>query len=272
MKTILILSLLSFPLFAQDFTFDKETNSAIPKHISELKEFKGKVFKNSGGKITDAEIGTRFAKTDIIVIKERSFAKLVLVDDSTMTVGASSELKFSEIKFIDKKNRSMIFDFIKGQVRATVKNKAKDNDIQFRTKVAVMGIRGTEILANHRTVNGLDLTEFALLSGKALVTQGTDFKTDLNKHEHLLLIDDVANAKVDHQKSTLSEEIIKKFEAEDAFLPFSEYRAMADVANKEVENAKNNSAAGADADGKNKKNWRENLKKLNEELKKNQKK
>lgn len=266
--------------YSQDFVFDKEKGRAVPSYIGQLKLIKGSAFKKSGENTKDVETGERFKKNDILVTNDKSFAKILLIDDTILSVGPESELKFDDIDFKDKSDRRMSFTLVKGQLTGNVKNKAANpGDIKFRTKYATMGVRGTYILMNAKAKNNLDIAEFALLSGKADVLDFKNQKFELNKGDRIVIIREASKDETKHEAKVLTEAEFNILNApgideEKDFKPFLPHFDL-----KEAE--KFFSAKAVDqkteevADNKReeeKPNWEENLQKLNQKLKENQKK
>lgn len=286
MKTILFALFLTTSLFAQDFEFDKEKGRAVPKYIAQIKLLKGKVFKMANGEMEEVEVGARFSKSDTLVTSELSFAKIVVVDDTMISIGPKSELKFANFNFVDKNNRQIGYELIKGQLRAHVKNKAKDGEIVFKTKLTAMGVRGTEILVNHQVFKNKPISEFALLSGVADLTDVKGVKHDLRESDRMVFVQDPmtlesANEKIQFNKAETDYLRALRMDDEKEFKPFMPYfipeKVSKDSALYSMLTGVTLSAAGKDEsqeepkrDGK--KNWRENLEKLNEKLRDNQKK
>lgn len=267
MKFIFIFLVCSTHLFAEDFTFDKESGQALPNFVAQLKVAKGKVFKSTAGNKVEVKVGTRFYKDDTIITNPDSFAQILIVDDTVMTLGSKSELNFADFKFVDKTNRQIVFSFIKGQIRGLIKNKAKEGDILVKTKLAVMGIRGTEILVNHQTIKNLEISEFALLSGSAQVKDDKNQNHDLSKTDRIVVIQNSNTKESTKNINKLSEAELNIFGDKNQFMNLFELTNLDQQANHapSVGDIKNNSDSNSD-DGE-KKDWRNNLKKLNEKLK-----
>lgn len=283
-KLILFLSLFSVSLFApskrlcaQDFTFDKDKGQAVPNFLCQLKLMKGKVYKKSGNDLVEVKLGERFVKSDTIVTSEQSIAKVLVVDDTIITIGPSSELSFENFEFMDKTNRKAVYNLIKGQLSGNVKNKAKDGDLQFKTKYTVLGVRGTEILMNFRTVNAIDVSEYALLSGKAEITDDKGGKHDITKGEHVVFLHDTGTKKSAIEKLKLSNDDQKnlkalKIDETKDFKPLMPYYKAEDVVMNSTEASVTGESTTAEEKRVDKKPWQENLKELNQKLKENNKK
>ncbi|HAZ11458.1 MAG: hypothetical protein A2X86_10770 [Bdellovibrionales bacterium GWA2_49_15] len=126
----------------------------------------------------DDEISAR----DTLITQERSMAQVTLIDGSTLTFGPKTKFNFRHMMFDEKKKRIIEFDLLYGQLRGTISKTAvgSENRVKVDTKTVSMGVRGTEIVMNHK-VEGVksELSEVALLSGDAQVrykTSGKVFK------------------------------------------------------------------------------------------------
>ncbi len=94
MNTIILCLIFSFPLFAQDFVFDKEKGKAVPSYIGQVKLFKGKALITKKGEKKDLGHGDRFAITDSIQTMDKSIVKIQMIDETIITVGPNSEMTF----------------------------------------------------------------------------------------------------------------------------------------------------------------------------------
>ncbi|MGE3608377.1 MAG: FecR domain-containing protein [Bacteriovoracaceae bacterium] len=280
MKFYFLCFFITQTLFAQDFTFDKNKGQTIPNYVGELKVFKGKVFKISpDGSKLEVQAGTRFFKNEAVITEEKSFAKIIMVDDTVMSLAQNSKLDFSEFKFIDKSNRHIVYSLVKGQLTGHVKIKAKEGDIQVKTKAAVMGIRGTEILVNHITIDDKEISQFALLSGSAEVVDYNKGKYPLEKAKMVTLIQDTVKNKLDNRKGQLSDELFKELSAPELdeetefkpFLPFTDLeQSQESNLHSALDNAHTENNHQLKENSPKAKGSFHNLQKLNEKLRKNQ--
>lgn len=273
MKLLIFLLVFSVSVRGEDYAFDKESGQAVPSFIGQLKIIKGEVYKLKQGKRVEVKTGTRFLKGETLVTGPLSFAQILIVDDSILNLSAKSELKFSDFKFIDKTDRKIVYSFIRGQIRGIVKNKAKDGDLIIKTKLAAMSIRGTELFVNHEQVNQLEVSEFALLSGNVLITDNNSLNTELNKSESLVVVNNPLTSKSANEKRTLTSKELSEIAQENEFLIFFNPKDL--VASSPLYALFNDpsgiavpsEAAHPTENNSHKKNWRNNLKKLNEKLK-----
>lgn len=273
--------------WAVDYTYDKDENRARPHYVGEVRHFRGKAFRLSEGKRKLVAEGTQFYKDDALITEERSIAKLSLVDETILTVGPNSEIKFENFEFKSKTDRR-IHSFIRGQLTGHVKNKAAAGDITVRTPNAVMGVRGTQFLVNHRSVKGLEISEYALLEGSVEVTDDKNKVHTLGKADKIVVVRDPKRGESGSQSSQLSAEELRSLESDHKdfgpefrpFLPFFDPRNVDASSGLFVflDPLRASSSAGtsapsdqAKAEPKDSGSF-DNLQKLNEQLKKNKRK
>jgi hypothetical protein len=165
MNVILLFLVLPLVAFGQDYKLNSQ-GQAIPSYVAKVRVLKGKVVSHSKGKAKPAKVGTQLYRNDTLSTGERSIVKIIMVDETFITLGPNSEIRFEDYQFVSKTDRR-IHSFVRGQLSSFVKNKAKPGDVVFRAGATTFGVRGTHLLINARTVNQVDVSEFALLSGSA---------------------------------------------------------------------------------------------------------
>jgi hypothetical protein len=144
MKLALIFSLI-LCLNISVFAADKEKGAA------KIIVLKGKVTALIGKKAKPLKKGDWLPVGAQVKTQERSFAKLLFIDKSTMNVGPSSQMKIDAFP----KEDAGIITLVKGQIRSKVtKNymdmKKKDKSKLFiKTKTAAMGVRGTDFQVSY---------------------------------------------------------------------------------------------------------------------------
>lgn len=276
MKTLLLLLSLSLTVLAADFEFDKQKGMAVPNYIGQVKLLKGKAFKIAQGQKQEIKVGARFHKNDTLITLAQSFVKFQVVDDTIMSIGPNSELNFAEFDFTTKTERKAVYSFVRGQLSGHVKSKAKEGDVVVKTKFAAMAIRGTEILVNHQTQKGIEISEFALLSGSALVSDDKDKKHDLFRSDRVVIAHDPTSDQTADLKLQLSTEEMDHLKASDKneetefkpFMPFIEPTKIS-LLNQvsPSETHVTNPSTSKELQGK---GTLHNLRKLNEKLRQNQ--
>jgi hypothetical protein len=263
MKILFALLFVSTTLMAEDFAYDPATGKAMPKFIGELKLVKGRVFKDNGGKRAGLKEGAQLYPGDTLVTEEKSFVRVLMVDQSTVNLGPNSELNFESFKYNSNTDRQSVYNLMKGQLRSIVKNKAKDGDIQFKTPQAVMGIRGTELLVNHQVIGKIDVSEFALLSGRADLNDAQGEQHTLVKNDRLILIGEAQPRK---KKLPLNKIEIDIMNNEEEFLPYSPLAAIDSNTTGTDSTTSSTEEAVTTPPGK---STSQNLEKLNEQLREN---
>jgi hypothetical protein len=167
---------------------------------------------------------------------------------------------------MNKKERNIVYELVRGQIKGHVVNKAQENDVVVKTKNATLGVRGTEIMVNHRTLNNLEVSEFALASGKAEVDNLIKkIKHELEKDDRVVIVEDQetkANATVTNKLDASEVKFIK--EDEEGFMPFFDIKDIKLVQNDTAPVDSGNSGERLE---KKQEGSLKNLEKLNEKLK-----
>ena len=279
MKIFLFLLLLTGAAFAEDFTYDPATGTASPKHVGELKILKGQAFKLVGEREAPVKIGTKFYQNDVLTTGEKSFVQVVIFDETKLNLGPNSSVKFEHFKFKSPEEREAVYHFLKGQLRALIKKTAKPGDIKFRTSVATMGVRGTELLVNHQHLNGVDVSQFALVQGKVEVTNFKGEKFELKQHDRVTVVRDEAKGLDASEQDRLNAADVKHLETDTSFLPLFELEGLsADSKIKGILTTAAATSPAASPEGQTPKATAPqqgsfgNLKKLNEQLEEEHKK
>ncbi len=167
-----------------------------------------------------------------------------------------------------------------------VKNPVKEGDLRYKTKHAVMGVRGTKLLLNYQLVGNQAISQFALSEGKAVVLEtGKRLSHDLVKGDHLVLVNDETKNASASDKLTLPPEEIEKLSSDVGEKEFKPLLPLFDISmagqgspfgqssDKFIEVNPNSKSDNPEMKLKKKdKSWQQNLDKLNEQLKDNQKK
>lgn len=263
MKLLFALLFVSTSLIAEDFAYDPATGKAMPKFIGEIKLVKGNVFREVQGQRAGVKEGSQLYPGDTLITEEKSFVRALMVDQTTVSLGPNSNLNFESFKYKSNTDRQAVYHLVQGQLRSAIKNKAKDGDLRFRAKDALMGIRGTEILMNRHSVGKVEISEFALLSGEAEVKEAQGRKHELDKNDRLILIH---GEKPRHEKNLLERDELELMEDDETFLPLA---ALDSVTGEASDSAKDN-ITGETYDSSSRKGTLENLELLNEQLRQNQ--
>lgn len=171
--------------YDSDSTFDPKTSFFIPNFMGKVKTVRGNVFAG------DRELGkgSKVYRNDLIKTADKSFMILELIDLTEITIGPNSEFKVEKWAYRTNNDRDAVISVIKGQMRAHVKSKTKYSEqIQFKTPMVSLGVRGTELLINVVEQLHKEITQVALLEGM-IHLYGNDAieAQDLKPGQHLVL-------------------------------------------------------------------------------------
>lgn len=226
----LIFLLFCIPAQSQDFII--KDGKPHPTFLGEIKVFKGKVFKKNAAGEKAVEHGERFRTGDLIITGEQSFAKILMVDDSVISIGGKTQFLFENGDFKSPNDRQFIFNLLKGQIVGNIKNKAKPNDLTFKTKLGVMGVRGTYLMMNVQENEELLLCEYALLEGTVDIKTLKGDIIDLSRGDHLKLLGNLSKSA--SLKSTLTPQELIFYEAREIdeskeFKPFLSFSSFSQL-------------------------------------------
>jgi hypothetical protein len=286
--SILILCLISNLAFAQkEYDFDPVASKVIPKFLGEVILVKGNVssLKKNENKKVKIKLGSKLWPRDIVETKKRSFLKVLMVDDTYLTLGPNSKMDFSKFKFTSKTDRIMDVNLIKGKMRMHFRKKAKEGDIRVKVGEVAMGVRGTEIMGNaFITKAGIKVSQVALLSGSVLAELPNGANKLLSPGDHSVTTIRL-NGQTDNKVKAMAKEEVMKYlslqqNSEKDFKPLLDFYKALDEIGLESKNTKgegiedNSSEGQIDSDAwpapkAKKQNWRKSMKKLNDRLQEN---
>lgn len=138
-----------------------------------------------GSQLT-ASIGIKIEKQDILSTEKDSSLKIILVDNTIVTIGKESTLNIEEYVFdeANKEESQTELNFVKGAFHTITGQIGKINPSKFKlkTKSASIGIRGTEIYADENRVICTSGVIEVLSFGKSnLVPSGSYIETYVDK-------------------------------------------------------------------------------------------
>lgn len=275
MLNSLIISLLfSYTCLAQDFSLDKASGKAQPKFLGQINLLQGKTFKKKNGELQPVSNGARFYPTDVVVTGEDSKVRIFMVDETSLILGPESELQFNDFQFRDKNDRKATFTLIKGQLSANVKHEVKSGEMTFKTRFVSMGVRGTELLINHRLIQNKEVSEFALLSGKADLADSSSKTMKLTSGMKTIFVQNksLEMALTESEKSKLLLNVNEDKEFKN-LLPYADMESLKKEASLAPAFSEASHSVQSSPDKKvdhpsPKNHWKDNLKMLNERLKK----
>ena len=118
--------------------------------------------------------GVGILEGDLIKTGAKSYLKILMKDDSVLQIGPNSAFGFDQFDLRVKKGKKKAerkkaqYFLGRGSIRS-IFTKSKEKNIVIKTKMAAMGIRGTEILAESFRLNKKDVSEFYLIRGNVEV-------------------------------------------------------------------------------------------------------
>lgn len=188
----------------KDLVLDPKTSTLIPKYVGKVKVISGKVI------IGERELkkDMRIYPDELVQTSDKSYIVIEMTDLTTITLGPKSDFKVEGWSFRTKNDRDAVFSVIKGQWRALVRSKSKDDDqLKIKTPSVSMGIRGTELMVNVNNSGPKEITQVALLEGRVHI--GGEKPQDLGPGDHAIIIKDQQG--FEHKDRKLTTEEIKSY-------------------------------------------------------------
>lgn len=168
------LALILFTISTSNITFaqsklDPKTGTVQTDSIGTIILSKGQVIviRGKDNQETRGSKNLKIFSKDILKTKDAAFVRVQMIDNTVIQLGPKSIFKFEQFDIKSPTNRKSIYNFVNGQLRTVIKNKAEPGDIIIKARSVAMGIRGTEILSEiYEDRDGVAHTKIALLSGK----------------------------------------------------------------------------------------------------------
>ncbi len=254
-----------------DFKLDLETSMAIPTYLGKVILVKGDAVKKSmkNNRESILKMNSRVGIGDIIKTSKATIVKIkmTMVDQSIFTLGSNTEFDFSEYKFNAKKEKRIIYNFIKGKMRANFPNKSNKGEISIKMRGTSMGIRGTRLLANIFDHDQEEILQVALLEGSLELKSMINNRLNIiNPGDHFISVGDLKEKK-------FAEKVVKLDEAEAIRLNESDINFLTTLVkelsiSEQVETDTQATVKINKTGNRDKKNWRNVMDKLNFLLKK----
>ena len=217
MKQISILFFVFFilhlPIFEakaldKDWNFDPKTSTLIPKYLGLVKALNGKAI------IGERELkkGSKIYNNDLIQTSEKSFVVIEMIDLTSITLGPKTDFKVENWSYRTKNDRDAVFSVIKGQWRALIKSKSKDDDqLKIKTPLISMGVRGTELMVNVNKFGNKEVTQVALLEGHVHIDgEQPSMQQDMLPGDHAVIVKDQKG--FEHKDRKLKPDEIKSYQ------------------------------------------------------------
>jgi hypothetical protein len=131
--------------------------------IGRFNELRGNVSLSRAKTILKPDAGDNIQTKDVVSTGDKSRAKLLLADDSLLSMGQNSKLEITEF-LLDKNRRTSIISLRAGAVHAKVEKFLDPNSkFEVHTPTAITGARGTAWLTVIEFINGIEqVTVYAL--------------------------------------------------------------------------------------------------------------
>lgn len=192
----------------KDWHFDPKTSTLIPNYLGIIKTIKGKA------NIGDRELkkGSRIYNNDVVQTAEKSFVVIEMIDLTMITLGPKSDFSVEKWAYRTKSDREAVFSVIRGQWRALIKTKSKEEDqLKIKTSLVSMGVRGTELMVNVNNIDTKEITEVALLEGFVHIEgKNSETQKDLTPGEHVVYVKDQKG--VENKERKLTPKEIKSYQ------------------------------------------------------------
>jgi hypothetical protein len=209
------------------------TQVAAAEDVARVLVVKGNAFIK--GIETPIELGTAIKSGDTLITKAATLLKVRFIDNTLISLGPNSIFEVKNFKINDGK-RTSVFHFLRGKIRAHVKEKRKEGEsIIYSNAEIALGVRGTEILANSYLVKGAPSTDVLLTKGAVKMnlsklgtsvasfdlTPGKAFNSNLVRQEGISSIKSISKASLDLLEK--GDEFLPSLQAKDgSFLDLEE--------------------------------------------------
>jgi hypothetical protein len=140
------------------FLFSIPLTAFSAKHSAQVILLQGQVTKVAPGsnKETPVKKGDSLAEGSTVSTKDRSFAKLLFIDNTQMNLGPNTSIKIEKFQG----NSAGVIQVIDGKIRAKVQKDLVSKDageqkdkLLIQTKTAAMGVRGTDFMVTYSRAN-----------------------------------------------------------------------------------------------------------------------
>ena len=177
-----ILALIASVLFATEMTLTAPAHAA---QIGVASVVRNDVNGNIGGRARVIQVGTSVFQNEVISTGPDSSAQLLFRDETSMTLGADSQLKLDRFVYDPRsKTGDIAVSVAKGAFRF-VTGSADPRSYKIQTPVATMGIRGTILEGYMSPLTGM-LT-IVVVEGTVVVALGDGTSVTLNAGQYLTI-------------------------------------------------------------------------------------
>ena len=114
----------------------------LQKFVGTLAKCRGTFYINNVKKM--CKKGFKFKEFDSIRTSSRSWLRIKMIDETSLSIGPKSKVTLEKYKVKTKHNKNITINLIKGFIHTNFKKKVKKGKIFVKTRTAAMGVRGTE--------------------------------------------------------------------------------------------------------------------------------
>jgi hypothetical protein len=147
-----------------------------------VQQIRGAAFANHLDSSDNLSKGMSVLTGDRIVTGRNTRVALEMTDGAILTLGSDTEFVINDYRYSQKLQQgSASLELLKGAFRAVTGaiGKLKERDFKIKTKVAVIGIRGTDFWGGFYFSQALDV---ALLDGKGIYVENAAGKVEVTTH------------------------------------------------------------------------------------------
>src|SRR6056297_682992 len=115
------------------------------------------------GTVVDLQIGTKVYQNDVVITDGGGKVSITFVDGTIFTLASGSRMVLDELVYApDSEENSAAFSLVEGSFVFIAGQVAKTGDMDVTTPSATMGIRGTTVLVDIQTVQGITTVAVSL--------------------------------------------------------------------------------------------------------------
>ncbi|MEI7842895.1 MAG: FecR family protein [Gallionellaceae bacterium] len=147
--------------------------------VGTVQKLRGAALTNHQSTSENLSVGMRVLVGDRIMTGTNTRVALKMNDGAILTLGADTEFVISDYRYSQKLQQgSASLELLKGAFRAVTGaiGKLKERDFKIKTKVATIGIRGTDFWGGFYFSQALDV---ALLDGKGIYVENAAGKVEV---------------------------------------------------------------------------------------------
>ncbi|MFB9149376.1 FecR domain-containing protein, partial [Roseovarius ramblicola] len=117
----------------------------------------------SDGTVVELEVGAKVYQNDVVITDPGGNVSLTFADGTIFTLASGSRMVLDELIYsTDSEENSAAFSLVEGSFVFIAGQVAKTGDMDVTTPSATMGIRGTTVLVDVQTIDGVTTVEVSL--------------------------------------------------------------------------------------------------------------